>query len=174
MTIFRLLKEIPKVLSGIWLAALLMLLSLPAHAVVRDVYSFDTAEKQQRYQVMIAELRCPKCQNQNIADSNSPISEDMRNEVFQMMTNGASDEEIMESLVGRFGDFIRYKPLVEKRTLLLWATPVISVLGGLLVVAGIVLRSRRNNQVDSELSAEERARVAQIMEGNGDKTDPPG
>jgi cytochrome c-type biogenesis protein CcmH len=154
-----------------WVAALLIVLALPAQAVVRDVYSFDTEEKQQRYQTMIVELRCPKCQNQNIADSNSPISEDMRDEVYQMMTNGASDVEIMDSLVGRFGEFIRYKPLVEKRTLLLWATPAISVLGGFLIVGGIVLRSRRTSQLDSELSAEERARVEKIMDGHSGKSD---
>ena len=154
-----------------FLAALVIVLALPAQGVVRDVYSFDSEEKQQRYQTMIVELRCPKCQNQNIADSNSPISKDMRDEVFRMMTDGASDVEIMDSLVGRFGEFIRYKPLVEKRTLLLWATPAISVLGGFLIVGGIVWRSRRNNQIDSELSAEERARVAKIMEGRSVKPD---
>ncbi|MCL1489119.1 cytochrome c-type biogenesis protein CcmH [Marinobacter sp. M3C] len=163
MAIFRLFSR--------FAPALLIVLALPAQAVVRDVYSFDTDDKQQRYQTMTAELRCPKCQNQNIADSNSPISEDMRDEVYRMMTNGASDVEIMDSLVGRFGEFIRYKPLVEKRTLLLWATPVISVLGGFLIVGGIVLRSRRNNQVDSELSAEERARVEKIMDGHNGKSD---
>jgi len=167
MTIFRLFSRF----APAWLAALLIVLALPAQAVVRDVYSFDTEGKQQRYQTMTAELRCPKCQNQNIADSNSPISEDMRDEVYRMMTNGASDVEIMDSLVGRFGEFIRYKPLVEKRTLLLWATPAISVLGGLLIVGGIVLRSHRNNQVDSELSAEERARVEKIMDGHNGKSD---
>jgi cytochrome c-type biogenesis protein CcmH len=154
-----------------FLAALAIVLALPAQGVVRDVYSFDSEEKQQRYQTMIVELRCPKCQNQNIADSNSPISKDMRDEVFRMMTDGASDVEIMDSLVGRFGEFIRYKPLVEKRTLLLWATPAISVLGGFLIVGGIVLRSRRNNQIDSELSAEEQARVAKIMDGRSAKSD---
>ena len=167
MMIFRLFSSC----APAWLAALLIVLALPAQAVVRDVYSFDTEEKQQRYQTMIAELRCPKCQNQNIADSNSPISEDMRDEVFRMMTDGSSDVEIMDSLVGRFGEFIRYKPLVEKRTLLLWATPAISVLGGFLIVGGIVLRSRRNNQIDSELSTEEQARVAKIMEGHSGKSD---
>lgn len=154
------------------LMALLLMWALSAQAVVRDVYSFDTAEKQQRYQTMIAELRCPKCQNQNIADSNSPISEDMRNEVYRMMTNGASDVEIMDSLVGRFGEFIRYKPQVEKRTLLLWATPAISVLGGLLVVGGIIIRSRRNNQHDSQLSPEERARLSRIMDDQDGKSGP--
>lgn len=154
------------------LAAFALMLALQAQAVVRDVYSFDTDENQQRYQTMIAGLRCPKCQNQNIADSNSPISEDMRNEVYRMMTNGASDTEIMDSLVGRFGEFIRYKPQVEKRTLLLWATPAISVLGGLLIVGGIVIRSRRNNQHDSQLSPEERARLSRIMDDKNEKSEP--
>ncbi len=132
-----------------------------------DVYNFDTRAEEQRFHDLISELRCPKCQNQNIADSNAPISKDMREEAYQMMSSGASNEEIVGALVDRFGEFVRYKPQVESRTLLLWATPVIAVVIGFLVVAGIVIRSRRDNQSDSALSDEERERASRILDDDG-------
>src|SRR5690554_7862745 len=90
-----------------------------------EVYDFDTRAEEQRYQNLIAELRCPKCQNQNIADSNAPISKDMRDEVYRMMQGGASNDEIVGALVDRFGEFVQYKPPVDKRTIFLWAFPAI-------------------------------------------------
>ena len=92
------------------LAALFALTAGLAQAEVAAVYDFDTREQEVRYQNLIAELRCPKCQNQNIADSNAPISQDMRDEVYEMMQAGASNEEIVDALVARFGEFVRYKP----------------------------------------------------------------
>ena len=141
----------------------LLLCGAAANAQVADVYSFETTQQEQRFQNLIEELRCPKCQNQNIADSNAPISKDMRAEVYRRMRAGESNDEIVDALVDRFGEFILYRPQVEKRTLLLWATPAIAVLGGLLVVIGVVVRSRRQTEQTAELSPEERARVAKIL-----------
>ena len=135
---------------------LVLLLSGGAAAEVADVYDFSDRAQEQRYQNLIEELRCPKCQNQNIA-------EDMRDAVYRMMKDGASNEEIVESLVGRFGEFVRYKPELDSRTFLLWATPAIAVLGGLLVVAGVVIRSRRAGPESPALSAEEQARVNKML-----------
>jgi cytochrome c-type biogenesis protein CcmH len=142
---------------------LALLLSSVAAAEVTDVYDFSDRAQEQRYQNLIEELRCPKCQNQNIADSNAPISKDMRDVVYRMMKDGASNEEIVESLVGRFGEFVRYKPELDSRTFLLWATPAIAVFGGLLVVAGVVIRSRRAGPESPALSAEEKARVDKML-----------
>lgn len=140
-----------------------ILLSGVAAAEVADVYDFSDRAQEQRYQNLISELRCPKCQNQNIADSNAPISKDMRDAVYRMMKDGASNEEIVESLVGRFGEFVRYKPELDSRTFLLWATPAIAVIGGLLVVGGVVIRARRAGQESPALSAEEKARVDKML-----------
>ncbi|WP_144822222.1 cytochrome c-type biogenesis protein [Marinobacter piscensis] len=142
---------------------LAMVASGMAFAEVSDVYDFETRTEERRYQDLISELRCPKCQNQNIADSNSPISKDMRGAVYQMMQDGASNDEIVNSLVNRFGEFVKYKPDLDKRTFILWATPVIAVFGGLIVVAGIVLRSRRSGNSTEALSAEEQARIDRIL-----------
>lgn len=143
--------------------ALAVLLSGLAAAEVADLYNFEDRAQEQRYQNLISELRCPKCQNQNIADSNAPISKDMRDVVYRMMKDGASNEDIVDSLVGRFGEFIRYKPQFESRTFLLWATPAIAVFCGLLVVVGVVIRSRRAGPDAPALSKEEKARVDKML-----------
>jgi len=145
------------------LVAALLMLAPMASAQVADVYNFETTQQEQRFQDLIEELRCPKCQNQNIADSNSPISKDMRAEVYRRMRAGESNDEIVDALVDRFGEFILYRPQVEKRTILLWATPAIAVLGGLLVVIGVIVRSRRQTDETPELTAEEKALVTKIL-----------
>lgn len=147
-----------------------LLLANPALSVI-ETYEFSDAALEQRYQLLSAELRCPKCQNQNIADSNAPISEDMRNEVYRMMQAGASNDEIVEALVARFGEFVRYKPELDSRTFLLWATPAIAVFGGLLIVAVVVIRARRSERQAAGLSAEERARAERILAGQNDTGD---
>ncbi len=141
-------------------------------ADVDAVYDFESRSEEQRYQNLISELRCPKCQNQNIADSNSPISKDMRNAVYQMMLEGESNDEIVDSLVSRFGEFVKYKPDLDSRTFVLWATPAVAVLGGLLLVVGVVVRSRKAGTATPELSADEQARVDKMLaernqNGNG-------
>ncbi|XKH00474.1 cytochrome c-type biogenesis protein CcmH [Marinobacter nauticus] len=146
----------------------LLAFATTSQAEVREVYDFETRAQEQRYQNLIAELRCPKCQNQNIADSNAPISKDMRDEVYRMMKNGASNEEIVGALVNRFGEFVQYKPPVDRRTIVLWAFPAIAVIGGFLVVAGVVMRSRRREQQDAALSAEDRRKAERILSGDSD------
>src|SRR5690554_1215830 len=148
-----------------YLTALMFLLALAgvARAEVAEVYDFETRAEEQRYRDLIAELRCPKCQNQNIADSNAPISKDMRDEVYRMMQAGASNDEIVGALVARFGEFVQYKPPVDRRTILLWAFPAIAVIGGFLIVAGVVMRSGRRETQEPVLSPEEKARVEQLL-----------
>lgn len=145
------------------LILLAALLPLQVSADEANVEGFDSLQEEQRYRDLTAELRCPKCQNQNIADSNAPIAKDMRDRVYQMMQDGASNEEIVGDLVGRFGEFVRYKPEVDRRTLLLWATPAIAVGIGLLAVASIIVRSRRRNGQKTVLTPEEQARVDRLL-----------
>lgn len=143
--------------------AVLLAFVAPAWAEAPEFYDFDTQAEEQRFRGLIAELRCPKCQNQNIADSNAPISKDMRDQVYVMMQTGATNDEIVGALVDRFGEFVKYKPPVDRRTIVLWAFPAISVFGGLLIVAGVVLRSRGRESHEPALSPEEKARVEQML-----------
>ncbi|TGN41264.1 cytochrome c-type biogenesis protein [Marinobacter confluentis] len=146
---------------GILLA--LMLSSVSVFGQSQDVYQFDSREQEQRFQTLIAELRCPKCQNQNIADSNAPISKDMREAVYRMMSDGASNEEITNALVSRFGEFVRYKPEVDSRTIMLWATPALVVFIGVVVVLLTVRRSGRAGPAAGALTDEERARASRLL-----------
>ena len=148
----------------------LILSSASVAGQARDVYQFDSREKEQRFQALNAELRCPKCQNQNIADSNAPISKDMREEVHRMMSDGASDEEITNALVSRFGEFVRYKPEVDSRTIKLWATPALVVFIGVVIVALTVRRSGRADTSGDALTDEERARASRLL-NDRDKRD---
>lgn len=150
------------------LLAMAVWFASPVQAEVADVYDFSSRSEEQRFQQLISELRCPKCQNQNIADSNAPISEDMRNEVYRMMQDGASNEEIVDALVARFGEFIQYKPPVDQRTILLWAFPAIAAIGGFLIVVGVVWRTRRREAREQGLTDEDRSRAERILSGDQD------
>jgi cytochrome c-type biogenesis protein CcmH len=144
---------------------ILIISTASAVGEVRDVHEFDSREQEQRFQNLIAELRCPKCQNQNIAESNAPISKDMRDEVYRMMSNeGASDEEITNALVARFGEFVRYRPEVDRRTIMLWATPALVVSIGVVIIVLSVRRSGRSASAgDDALTDEERARASRLL-----------
>ena len=95
-----------------------------------------------RYQALIAELRCLVCQNQSIAESNAPLADDLRQQVRAQIDAGKSDEEIIEFLTGRYGDFVRYRPAFRGRTLLLWLGPFALLVGAALAATLFIRRSR--------------------------------
>lgn len=125
-----------KILMGL----LLLIHSLLLSAAI-DVYQFDDPEKEQRFQKLAFELRCPKCQNQNIADSNAEIAKDLRTKIQQMLVADKSDTEIVDYMVERYGDFVLYEPRVKPQTYLLWFGPGLFLVLGLIVVA-LIIRSR--------------------------------
>jgi cytochrome c-type biogenesis protein CcmH len=104
--------------------------------------SFDSAEQEQRFQNLTEELRCLVCQNQNLADSDAPLAQDLRLEIHDMLIDGRSDDEIRSFLVDRYGDFVLYRPAMKGNTLLLWLAPALLLLGGGMVVAYSVRRHR--------------------------------
>jgi len=131
-----------------------------------DTYEFSTQVERERYRTLVEELRCPKCQNQNIADSDAPIAMDMRDEIFKKLEEGESNEQIVEFLVDRYGDFVRYKPPVNKSTLILWYGPAALLVFGFAMVAVIVIRRRRSTRVqqdEQQLSSDEKARLSDIL-----------
>ena len=146
-----------------------LLLAGGARAAI-DAYEFRDEAERARYRTLVEELRCPKCQNQNIADSNAPIAMDLRREIFRMLEENKSNDEIVEYLVDRYGDFVRYKPPVNAKTLLLWYGPVGLLVLGFGVLAMILMRRRRAGSANSSqtLSEAERARLATLL----DKKDP--
>lgn len=100
----------------------------------QDVHQFDSQADQQLYLELIAELRCPKCQNQNIADSNANIAKDLRAKVHQLVNDGQSKTEIIDYMVERYGYFVYYKPPFNAATMLLWLLPIAFVLFTLLLI----------------------------------------
>lgn len=156
----------------IGLSLLLMLVGV-AHAAI-DTYEFASEAERARYRQLTEELRCPKCQNQNIADSDAPIAMDLRAEIYRKLEAGDSNAQIIDYLVARYGDFVLYKPPVTRRTLLLWYGPAALLVGGFMLVGVIVLRRRKAGvEVSTGLSSDEQQRLAQLLEqASLDKKDP--
>ncbi|MBH3460651.1 cytochrome c-type biogenesis protein CcmH [Pseudomonas parafulva] len=149
-----------------WLAAAILGLSLAGMArAAIDTYQFRDDAERERYQQLTKELRCPKCQNQDIADSNAPIAADLRREIFRMLGENQSNQQIIDFMVDRYGDFVRYKPALTARTWLLWFGPGVLLAGGFVVLA-VIVRRRRSPvaQGNSELSVDERERLAKLLD----------
>ncbi len=146
-------------------AMLGLLVSLTAHGAI-DTYEFKSEADRERYRTLVEELRCPKCQNQNIADSNAPIAMDLRREIYRMLDEGQDNEQIVDYLVARYGDFVRYKPPVNAKTLVLWYGPIALLVLGFVVLAVILIRRRRgaSSQASNTLSEAERARLATLLD----------
>ncbi len=123
-------------LAALWLAA------GPAHAIDSGPAFADPAQ-QERYEVLIQELRCLVCQNQSIADSNATLASDLRREVRELMEAGRTDAEIRSYMTDRYGDFVLYRPPFSARTWLLWAAPGLLLIGGLAAAIVVVLRRAR-------------------------------
>ena len=141
---------------------LMLLLAHPAGAVI-ETYEFSDPELEQRYQLLSQELRCPKCQNQNIADSNAPIAQDLRKLLYQQLEAGSSDEQILDYMVARYGEFVRYRPRFAGATILLWLAPALLLLAGV-VIAVVILRGRRRGASgEGELSAAEQQRLHELL-----------
>jgi cytochrome c-type biogenesis protein CcmH len=122
--------------------AILLLASLPLAA--QEPLGFDDPAQEARYKALTEELRCTVCQNQNLADSDAPLAQDLRREIHKMMTAGRSDAEIKTFLVERYGDFVLYRPPMQGNTLALWAIPGVLLFGGAVVVLFVVRgRNRR-------------------------------
>jgi cytochrome c-type biogenesis protein CcmH len=111
--------------------------------------AFDDPALNDRYRAMIREVRCVKCQNQNIADSNAPIASDLRREIRRLMDEGATDQEITDFLVARYGDFVLYRPPLKPTTWVLWGAPFLLLAGGTVVFAR-VLKARLAQPIEDD------------------------
>jgi len=145
-------------------AALVMSCAGSAYAAI-DAYTFKNEAERARYTELTRELRCPKCQNQDIADSNAPIAADLRKEIYRMLGEGQSNQQIIDFMVDRYGEFVRYKPELNAHTWLLWFGPAGLLLGGALLIGVIVVRRRKQPAEDANvLSDEERQRLAYLLD----------
>ena len=149
------------------IASLLLLAGLfgagQASAAI-DVYTFDSDAQEQTFRELTKELRCPKCQNQDIADSNAGLAKDLRDKTYQMVRDGKDKQEVVDYMVARYGNFILYNPPLMASTLILWLGPLLVIVIG---VVTVVVRSRRRpaaaRPADSALSAEEQRRLTALL-----------
>ena len=107
---------------------------------------FENKNLEGRYYLLIEEIRCLVCQNQSLADSNAPLAQDLRNEVFKMIQTNKSNNEIMEFLVERYGDFVLYRPPLKKNTWLLWFGPFLFLVIGFFVAVFVIKKQSGESQ----------------------------
>lgn len=156
-----------KVSAVLRVAGLLLLCGLAPLAVAEELLTFESEEQRERYQALIAELRCPQCQNQTLEDSDSPIAQDLRSTVYRLLQEERSDKEITDYLIARYGDFITYLPRVQRSTLLLWLAPLLLLVIGIGVLVAVRRQRRLSaNQVvadDVPLSSEEQQKLNELL-----------
>jgi cytochrome c-type biogenesis protein CcmH len=145
--------------------SLLLLCSITPFAVARDAQPLgEDPAVEQRLTKLSQELRCLVCQNETLADSRADLAEDLRREIREQIKAGKSDQEIIDFLTARYGQFVLYRPRVTPTTYLLWFGPFVLLLGGLYVLFRYI-KQRRDSMSESEkpLSADERRRAEELL-----------
>jgi len=99
-----------------------------------DTFEFDNVQQEKTFHELTKLLRCPKCQNQNIADSNAELAKDLRNKTYELVKKGQTKEQVVDYMVARFGNFVRYDPPITPATIFLWLGPLLFILLGLFVL----------------------------------------
>ncbi|AZQ86219.1 cytochrome c-type biogenesis protein CcmH [Colwellia sp. Arc7-635] len=142
-------------LSVVWISSV--------NASPVDTFEFQDDATKLRFQILSKELRCPKCQNQNLADSNSKIAVDLRKNLYNLLQEGKSDQEILDFMVYRYGDFVLYRPQLKQQTYILWFGPLIILFG---FVASLIFVLRKRNRAKASelnLSSNEQANLNDIL-----------
>lgn len=152
-----------------------------------DAYEFSDPQNEKRFHQLTSELRCPKCQNQNISDSDAPLATDLRREVHRMVEQGESNDSIVDFMVTRYGEFVLYRPRVSPVTWMLWYGPFVLLGIGVLAVVMISRNRRTNGGASAEtvvpsgdkadrdtppqtgLSPEETERLKKLLQQGSDK-----
>lgn len=151
-----------------WILLVVLFLSGPVWAGEAKPLAEDPA-REARLKHLAVELRCLVCQNQTLADSNAPLAEDLRREVREMIAKNMSDQEIIEFLTARYGDFVLYRPPLKATTTLLWVGPFVLVIVGATALV-ITLRRRAGKVVDVPVTEDEHRRVEQLLAEGGKRS----
>ncbi|MBN3189741.1 cytochrome c-type biogenesis protein CcmH [Pectobacterium brasiliense] len=130
-----------------FLGALLLSFSVLASS---EVLRFDNDTQEQQFRELTMQLRCPKCQNNSIADSNSMIASDMRQKVYELMQQGQTKEQVVDYMVDRYGYFVTYEPPITPFTILLWLLPALFLAAGAWMIIRRVHRIRSTKEPMSE------------------------
>lgn len=148
---------------------LLFLLTISVTGFAVDYRQLANPEQQEIYESLTSELRCLVCQNQTIADSNAELAGDLRRQVYEMLQQGKSREEILRFMTERYGDFVLYKPPFKTKTGLLWLGPAAFLMIGLIVV--FVYVRRKKTVAAAILSAEKEQKIRSLLLEKNEKGD---
>ncbi|QXO18171.1 MULTISPECIES: cytochrome c-type biogenesis protein [Vibrio] len=154
-----------------WILAILTSLIVSASALAAiEVYDFDSPEQESQFQELSNTLRCPKCQNNTIADSNAALAQDLRHKVYEMTKQGQSKQEIIDYMTARYGDFITYNPPFTASTAILWLGPLAVLAIGFSVIV-VRSRSKTTTGQGQQWDSAKEARLKALLEEaeNGDK-----
>ncbi|MDH5361640.1 MAG: cytochrome c-type biogenesis protein CcmH [Gammaproteobacteria bacterium] len=133
--------------------------------------SFANPEQEQQYKKLVNELRCLVCQNQNLADSNAELAQDLREEIYGMIQKGLDDKQVVEFMVDRYGDFVLYRPPFNAATALLWIGPFLALFFGALIFLMVVRRNKKS-ATGFHPDATQQARLDQLLKNNERETRP--
>ncbi|GMQ47178.1 cytochrome c-type biogenesis protein [Vibrio sp. 10N] len=156
-----------------WLVALVssFALAFAVNATI-EIHEFDSLEQENQFKELSHTLRCPKCQNNTIGDSNAELAQDLRQKVYEMTKEGKSKQEIVDYMIARYGNFVTYNPPLTLATSVLWLGPLFVIVLGFGL---IIVRSRNNRaqkvQQDEQWSAEKEAKLKALLDDKetGDK-----
>ncbi len=142
------------------LTGMVLILLIDTGFAAVEYRKFDDPAQEQTYHSLISELRCLVCQNQTIADSNADLAKDLRRQVYEMLQQGNSRQQIIDFMTQRYGDFVMYRPAFNSKTAFLWLGPMIFMVIGFIMLFVISHRRRKAHR----LSAEKQARISQLLE----------
>lgn len=138
--------------------ALLALLSFASNSA-EDKYEFANAERAATFKALTHELRCPKCQNQNIADSDAIVAKDLKDKVLILVNEGKSKQEVIDYMIDRYGYFVHYQPPVTPATIILWVLPVLIVIIGF----GFIVFRQKKASKKQQWNAQDEEKLAQLI-----------
>lgn len=134
-----------------------------------EVQQFDSPTQETEYRALIQELRCPQCQNNNIADSNATIATDMRHKTLELLKQGKNKQEVVDYMIERYGNFVTYDPPITPATILLWLIPLLLiVIGGVFIWGRNKQHTHQAKKVDKPSPTLDQARLNKIL-NNKDK-----
>ena len=142
--------------------SIIVLLPTLTIAAPQAAYPFRSPQKAQQFQRLITELRCLVCQNENLADSNASLAKDLRGEVYQMVKSNKTDQDVRKYMAARYGDFILFKPPVNRITYLLWYGPIGFLIFAFLILL-LIIRSQKKKKLRA-LSREESEKLRTLLD----------
>ncbi len=139
---------------------------ISANAAI-EVYEFENESQEQQFKTLSNQLRCPMCLNSNLAGSDAPIAADLRAEIYSQITEGRSNQEIIDFMTQRYGNFINYRPPLNSGTFVLWFGPLFLLLLGLAIVWRMAKanKSADINNSSIKLTSEQKQEIKNLLSG---------